>query len=67
MGRILFENAAVVTGKPGEIITPGSVAVSGAVILEVSEGKIAGAFDETIDCRGKTLMPGLVTPIPTFP
>jgi 5-methylthioadenosine/S-adenosylhomocysteine deaminase len=46
--------------EPFNVHAPGSVAIAGSEILAI--GDIAGDFDpgETIDCRGRVVMPGLV-------
>jgi 5-methylthioadenosine/S-adenosylhomocysteine deaminase len=58
---LLLTNALVVTMDEQFTIHPsGSVAISGSSILAV--GDIAGQFEaaETVDCRGRVVMPGLV-------
>ncbi|MEX1130000.1 MAG: amidohydrolase [Vicinamibacterales bacterium] len=59
--NLLLTNALVVTMDEQFRIHPsGSVAVAGSAILAV--GDIAGQFEaaETVDCRGRVVMPGLV-------
>ncbi len=58
---LLFSNALVVTmDEQFTVHASGSVAISGSAILAV--GDIAGDFDaaETVDCRERVVMPGLV-------
>src|SRR5918994_2574415 len=58
---LVLTNALVVTmDEQFSIHSPGSVAITGSGILAV--GDIAGAFDaaDTVDCRGRVVMPGLV-------
>ena len=58
---LLLTNALVVTmDEQFSIHAPGSIAIAGSEILAV--GDIAGDFDaaETVDCRGRVVMPGLV-------
>src|SRR4051812_30293814 len=58
---LLLTGALVVTMDERFTVHPsGAVAVSGNAIVAV--GDIAGDFegDETIDCRGRVVMPGLV-------
>ena len=58
---LLLTNALVVTMDEQFGIYPsGSVAITGSAILAV--GDISGQFDaaETVDCRGRVVMPGLV-------
>src|SRR5918996_5871148 len=58
---LLLADALVVTmDEQFTVYASGSVAVSGSTIVGV--GDIAGEFEaaETIDCRGRAIMPGLV-------
>jgi len=58
---ILLTNALVVTMDERFLLhASGSLAISGNTILAV--GDIAADFDaaETVDCRGRIVMPGLV-------
>jgi 5-methylthioadenosine/S-adenosylhomocysteine deaminase len=58
---LLLINALVVTmDEQFTLHASGSVAIGGSAILAV--GDIAGDFDaaETVDCRGRVVMPGLV-------
>jgi imidazolonepropionase-like amidohydrolase len=56
----LFENARVFDGVHPELADPMSVLVEGNEIKEISARPINAAVAERIDCRGKTLMPGLI-------
>jgi imidazolonepropionase-like amidohydrolase len=60
MTRILFENAMLFDGESRETPDGMSVLVEGNEIREVSERPIKADGAERIDCRGKTLMPGLI-------
>lgn len=56
----LFENAALLDVEAG-VLRPGtSVLVDGERIVEVSDRPVTTASAERIDCRGRTLMPGLI-------
>jgi len=56
----LFENATLLDVEAG-VLRPGtSVLVDGDRIAEVSGRPITTASAERIDCRGRTLMPGLI-------
>ena len=58
---LLLTNALVVTmDEQFSVHAPGSIAITGSGILAV--GDIAGDFDavETVDCRGRVVMPGLI-------
>lgn len=60
MAGILFENAALLDVAHG-ILRPGShVLVEGDRIVEVSEGSLRAPGARRVDCRGRTLMPGLI-------
>ena len=60
---LLLVNAKVVTLEPG-IPVADAVAIAGETILAVGKGKevakLAGTGSRRIDCRGLTLMPGLI-------
>lgn len=60
MTQFLFENAAVFDGESPELREGASVLVEGNRIRELSDRPIKAAGAERIDCRGKTLMPGLI-------
>jgi imidazolonepropionase-like amidohydrolase len=55
-----FEHARVFDGESSELREPLYVLVEGNLIKEVSDRPIAAASAQRIDCRGKTLMPGLI-------
>jgi 5-methylthioadenosine/S-adenosylhomocysteine deaminase len=58
---LLLTNAFIVTmDEEFTIHATGSIAIAGSAILAV--GDVAGEFDavETVDCRGRVVMPGLV-------
>ena len=61
MARLLFRDATLLDCTGREPVYPAWVAVEDGLITEVGEGAApnpAGA--ETVDCRGRTLMPGLI-------
>lgn len=60
MSRILFENASLFDGVNPKISERMSVLVEGSEIVEVSAQPIKLEGMERVDCRGKTVMPGLI-------
>ena len=56
----LFENATLLDVEAGVLRAGTSVLVDGERIAEVSDRPLATASAERIDCRGRTLMPGLI-------
>ena len=60
MSRTLFENANVFDGDCSELHASVSVLVDGNEIKEVSTRPLKSENVERIDCRGKTLMPGMI-------
>jgi len=56
MTRILFRNARIVLTQ---FIFDGSVLVEDGKIIDVDAGELATA-DETVDCQGQYLMPGVI-------
>ena len=60
--KILLKNAYVVTMDPNiGVYTRGGVIVEDDRILSVYSGEApAGEYDETVNCDGKILMPGLI-------
>jgi imidazolonepropionase-like amidohydrolase len=60
MSVYLFEHASVFDGVQTEAREPLFVLVDGNEIKEVSERPIGAVSAERIDCRGKTLMPGMI-------
>lgn len=60
MTGLLFENAALLDVAHG-VLRPGtSVLVEGDRIVEVGEGALRAPEARRVDCRGRTLMPGLI-------
>jgi len=57
---LLFENAALLDVERGLLRPGASVLVEGERIVEVSEGSLRAPDARRIDCRGRTLMPGLI-------
>src|SRR5215469_3685702 len=60
MSRTIFENANVFDGLNPKLTGPRHVLVEGREIKEVTEQPLRLEGVERIDCRGKTLMPGLI-------
>ena len=60
--KILLKNAYVVTMDPNVgVYTRGGVIVENDRILSVYSGEApTGEYDETVNCDGKILMPGLI-------
>ena len=56
---LVFTNAHVIPIEGAEIEN-GFVAVTDGVIESVGSGRYTGSADETVDCEGKVVMPGLV-------
>ena len=60
-GTIVLKNAFLIDGNGGEPFDGATVVVSGGMIKEVAPGgKGAEAGARVIDCKGKTLLPGLI-------
>ncbi len=61
-GQIAFTNARIITMKGDEVIENGTLLVAGNRIVAVGKkGAVKLSREVTqIDCRGKTIMPGLV-------
>ena len=57
---IVFENASVFDGVGSELHEGVSLAVEDNLIKEISDTSISGKNADRIDCRGKTLMPGMI-------
>ena len=60
MAAIIFVNCAVLDGTRRERREDHHVLVEGGQICEVSDRPISSATAETIDLKGRTLMPGLI-------
>ena len=60
MSAILFRNARLFDGETDHLRDNISVLVEGDRIREVSDRAIASASADSIDLRGRTLMPGLI-------
>lgn len=60
MPLTVFEHAAVFDGVTPDLLEPMFVLVEDELIKEVSSQPIKVTAAERIDCRGKTLMPGLI-------
>lgn len=62
MTAIVFKNAVIIDGTGGDPIEGGAVVVEGERIREVAAGPPGRlpADARVIDCRGRTLLPGLI-------
>jgi len=60
MSRTLFENATLFDGLAPQVSEHMFVLVEGAEIRTVSARRIEADSAERIDCKGRTLMPGLI-------
>jgi imidazolonepropionase-like amidohydrolase len=60
MSRIVLENCTLLDGTSPDLRHGMQVLVEGERIREVSETPIAAAGMQTLDLKGKTLMPGLI-------
>jgi imidazolonepropionase-like amidohydrolase len=60
MAQILFKNANLLDPHADELQGGVSVVVEGESIREVSAKAIKAANADVIDCKGRTLMPGLI-------
>ena len=60
MSTLLFKNARVFDGHSADCPKGMSVLVEGGLIREVSAKPIKAAKADTVDCKGRTLMPGLI-------
>jgi imidazolonepropionase-like amidohydrolase len=60
MAAIIFANCAVLDGTQAERREDHDVLVEGDRIREVSDRPIKSVTAETVDLRGRTLMPGLI-------
>lgn len=61
MTRTIFEHANVFDGVNPKAAGPMSVLIDGNKIKEISTNPIdSNESDDRIDCRGKTLMPGMI-------
>ena len=60
MTTLLFSNARLFDGRRPELQESMHVLVEDDAIKEVSDRPLDGAFDQVLDLRGRTLMPGLI-------
>jgi len=60
MGQVLFRNARLLDPNQDELQDGVSVLVEGDTIREVSTAPIRSPTADTIECAGRTLMPGLI-------
>lgn len=58
--KVVFENARLFDGVSPETVGPAFVMVEGNEIKQVSSQPIRSEGAQRIDCRGRTLMPGLI-------
>lgn len=59
-GDIAFTNARIITMNGTEVIEGGTILISGNVIKAVGKNITIPAGVKTIDCSGKTIMPGFI-------
>lgn len=59
-GAVAFTNARIITMKGDEVIEQGTVLVEGNLIKAVGTKVRVPKSAKVIDCKGKTIMPGLV-------
>lgn len=57
---LVLRNATVLTCTGDEPLQAATVVVEGGVIREVTSEPVHTAADDAIDCRGQTVMPGLI-------
>jgi len=60
MGQVLFRNASLLDPRMDALQGGVSVLVEGDTVREVSAKPIRAAKADAIDCKGRTLMPGLI-------
>src|ERR1700704_732178 len=60
VANILFKNAKLLDPHADELVGGVSVLVEGETIREVSGKPIKTSNSDVIDCKGRTLMPGLI-------
>jgi imidazolonepropionase-like amidohydrolase len=60
MGQVLFRDASLLDPRADEVQGGFSVLVEGDTIREVSPRPITAPNADTLDCGGRTLMPGLI-------
>lgn len=59
-GAVAFTNARIITMKGDEVIKNGTLLVEGNLIKAIGEKVRVPKSAKIIDCKGKTIMPGLV-------
>lgn len=59
MTTLLIRNAAILDVDAGTLMDTRDVLVIDGRIAEIGEPRVTGSFDQEIDARGRTLMPGL--------
>ena len=59
MRSYLFKNATVLTMQTQEVLKNAFVSVRNGLIEKIAGEEIKGCYDEIIDCKQMTLMPGL--------
>jgi imidazolonepropionase-like amidohydrolase/Tol biopolymer transport system component len=59
-GVVAFTNARIITMNGNEVIEGGTIVVEGNTIKSVGKGLVVPANAKTIDCSGKTIMPGFI-------
>jgi imidazolonepropionase-like amidohydrolase/Tol biopolymer transport system component len=59
-GILAFRNARIITMKGDEVIEKGTIVVEGNVIKAIGASVQIPSNAKQIDCKGKTIMPGLI-------
>ncbi len=60
MAQLVFRNCDLLDVRAGELRPGSSVRVEGERIVEVGDASLAAGSAQSIDLRGRTLMPGLI-------
>lgn len=59
-GLIAFTNAKIITMKGNEIIENGTILIENNLIKAIGAGITIPSSAKVIDCKGKTIMPGMI-------
>ena len=60
MVRVLFKNSLIFDGHSPDLLADRSIVVVDGVIAEVSATPSDGPYDQVVDLKGRTLLPGLI-------
>jgi imidazolonepropionase-like amidohydrolase len=60
MARLLFKNGLIFDGHSPDLLADHAVVVEAGMIAEVAAEAPEGRFDQVVDLKGRTLMPGLI-------